>query len=245
MVYVLLFVVYDAELRETVLKNYLEKKDDIEVIYKTINEWVSEIYKVGDLRIPAIFASKVFFGDETWDPSMQTRAVAAIFQLLINCLNLPVWVSWGDLELEEEIIRLIYIFSSASKVEGLKGRVIVCQFSDDDREIELKFKDSSIKIRTLMGGAALIYTLFREFGEGDLNKKLSKAKERFKKIYEKTLEAYKEVSKRKEIVSLEEFEELKVEEPKAPKKEIEDLELDLPPLDEELKELDLDADDIF
>jgi len=243
----LLFVVYDPELRNVVLKNYLENKEEIKMIYDTVNNWISEIYKIGDLRIPAIFASKVFFNGETWDRSMQTRAVAAIFQLLVNSLEIPVWISWGDLELEDEIIRLIYVFSSASKVEGLKGRVIVCQFSDDDREIALDFNGETLKIKSLIGASSLFYTIFKEFGKGELGSKLEKANEKFKEIYDKTLENYKEISKRGQIVSLEEFEKLEEEGEEIKTKKMkskQDLEeLDLPTLEDVLKELDVNAEE--
>ena len=219
----MLFVIYDEELKDKVLKTYMEENDKVLEIYKKLNEWINDVYNRGSLAIPAIFASKVFFEDETWNPSMQTRAIAAMFQLLIKCLNLPLWVFWGDVELDNETVRIVYIFSSASRIEGIKGRVIVGQFSDDDREVEVSFKDKHVKLRTLEGAVAILYTIFKEFGSGDLNELLKKADENFQEILNETVSLVLES---------------KIKEKDEKRKKIEPDELELPQLDEELKGLE-------
>ena len=186
----MLFIIYDEKLRQEVLQTYLEEKEDIEKLYNKVIEWINGLYNRGSIIIPAIFASKIFLGDETWSVSMHTRAIAAIFQLIINVSKLPLWSFWGDMELGNETIRLIYIFSSASKVSGIGGRVIVCQFSDDDREVEVFLNnDKKIKITTLLGGISVIYTILKKYSKKnvDLDSLIKSIEEEYNSIVSESI----------------------------------------------------------
>jgi len=221
-------VIYDPEFRDEVFSYYINNRKEIEQIYERVVSWIDLLYSRGSIIIPAVFASKILLGDDVWDIAMQTRAVAAIFQLLINVFKLPLWVFWGDVELEGETIRLIYIFSSASKVEGLRGRVIICQFSDDDRELSIDYKGKELSIRTIMGGVSVLYTVYKKYGGS--SKPFKSLLAEADKIFEKIMN--EAISKALE----EKVEEKRIEREKV-KKELETL--DIPLLDEELKEFDL------
>ncbi|MGQ4891878.1 MAG: hypothetical protein ACP6IP_05225 [Candidatus Njordarchaeia archaeon] len=223
----MLFVIFDPEFREEVISNYLNEKKEIEKIYKTLNRWINDVYNRGSLKIPAIFSSKVFFGDDTWNPAMQTRAIAAMFQLLINSFELPLWVFWGDVELENETVRLVYVFSNASKVEGIKGRVIISQFSDDDREVVLECKGKEVAIKTLLGGCAVLYSVYKRYNNEPVDMRLEKADKEFDKILEEAISMTLEEKVKEKTEKIEKF-------------KLEEDTFEIPQLDEELKGLGLD-----
>lgn len=152
-------IIFDERLQRDVISVLGGKSDAIERIYNEIKRWIEEIY-LEDYDLPAKFASKVFIGD-FWDFSMEVRVPAALFQLLIDVMRVPLWVSWADMELGSDIIRLVILYSSRSKVTGIPGKVIVAQFSDDDRVINLTYegKGKKIAVPTLLGGVAILYTI--------------------------------------------------------------------------------------
>jgi len=224
----LLFVIFDSELRNKVLETFLKEGDTVDKIYKFLLSSIDRIYNTENLNAPAIFSSKVFFGDyDNWDPSLHNRAVAAIYQLLIDAAELPIWVSWGDIEISGETLRVIYVFSNASKIEGIKGRVIVGQFSDDDRIVELEYGEKKVKISTLKGASALYYVIHKEYTEKSIDETIEEAKAKFDEIFQEIEKLLKDL-KVTEIRSAEEERE-----------RIKEL-LELPELDEELGGVDFE-----
>lgn len=221
-------MVFDNELRNKVIKKYLDNNEEVDKIYKFLLSSIDRIYNSENLNAPAIFSSKIFFGDyESWDPSLHSRAVAAIYQLLIDVAELPIWVSWGDVEISGETLRVIYVFSNASKVEGIKGRVLVCQFSDDDRVVELEYGGKKVEISTLKGASSLYYVIHEEYSKNSINETLEKAKAEFDKIYD-------EIGKLIKKLKISEVEEAEEE-----RERIKEL-LELPELDEELGGVDFE-----
>ncbi len=154
-------VIFDEKLQRDVIEAIEMSSSDIEKIYSAVKKWIDFIY-LKNLELPAKFASKVFMGD-FWDYSMEVRVAPAIFQILVDLLNLPLWVSWADMELESEIIRLVILYSSMSKISGIPGKVIVAQFSDDDRRIEISTGSKNISVSTLFGGIAVLYVLKKKY----------------------------------------------------------------------------------
>jgi len=155
-------VIYDGNLQREVFEEIEKSPDDIKNLYLALKRWIEKIYLLNE-DLPAKFASKVFMGENFWDYSMEVRVTPAVFQLLVDILELPLWISWADMELGAEITRLTLIFSSASKIEGIPGRVIVAQFSDDDRSMEILVEGKTYKISTLLGGVAILYAIKKRF----------------------------------------------------------------------------------
>jgi len=152
------FVVFDENLRHQTLKITNAKSDLVNILYSAIRKNIDKVLSKSP-DIPAKFASKVFFSDNFWDYSMEIRVVPAILSLLIAEMKLPLWVSWADLELNEEIVRLVFLFSSKSEVKGIPGRVLVAQFSDDDRLVSLDFEGNKLQFSTLYYTAALLIAI--------------------------------------------------------------------------------------
>ncbi len=154
------FVIFDPNLKEQVIQTYLREKQLVENLYQQFIKILDGI--LADEKLPAQFASFVFFGEPSNEAPMALRVVAALYDLLLKTCKLPLFVSFGDLDLGEEgIIRLIYVFSRASKVEGLPGRVIVAQFSDGDELITVNYSKGAFKLTSLRGALAFFVTLSR------------------------------------------------------------------------------------
>jgi len=155
----LFLVIFDDTLRNLTLANYKSNSALIEEIYQDFKKIIEKIYSGEDPNLPAKFASYVFLGEDFWDFSLETRVVPALFQIMVDELDLPLWVSWYDLEIEEELVRLTVFFAEANKIEGVPGRVLVAQISDDDRELTMKLNDEELTITTLKGGISLLLTI--------------------------------------------------------------------------------------
>ena len=158
----MIFVIFDQRLRNATLRIITAEKDKVGKIYRILKFWLDKIFDFAqeDPDLPAKFVSAVFFKGESWDYSLEVRVPAAVIQLLITVMKLPLWINWADMELGEEIIRLIYIFSSGSEVKGIPGQVIVAQLSDDDREVDIEMNGNKMRITTLLGCVALLYTIY-------------------------------------------------------------------------------------
>jgi len=165
----LFLVIFDDDLRKKTLKNYIRLQDVVEGIHRDLRKIVDKIYLSEDASLPAKFASMIFMGEDFWDYSLETRVIPALFQIMIDILALPMWVSWYDLEIGEELIRLTVFFSEGTKVKGIPGRVIVAQISDDDREIEIVSDNERIKLTTLKGGITLLLTIKKDILGHSLN----------------------------------------------------------------------------
>jgi len=152
-------IIFDEKLQRDVMNTLDSENANVKKIYNSLKKWIETIY-LKNYDLPAKFASKVFIGD-FWDFAMEVRVPAALFQILIDTIKLPLWVSWADMELGSDMIRLVIFYSSRSNVSGIPGKVIVAQFSDDDRVIKLTYPDTNKKlaVSTLLGGIAVLYTI--------------------------------------------------------------------------------------
>lgn len=165
--------------------NTLEReRSSIKKVYDVVKKWVEAIY-LKNYDLPAKFASKVFISD-FWDFSLEVRVPAALFQLLVDIMKVPLWVSWADMELGPDMIRLVILYSSKSSVSGIPGKVVVAQFSDDDRVIKLTYPDTNKKvdIPTLLGGVSVLYTIKTKYmkEEVDINEITKKFDEKIRGI---------------------------------------------------------------
>jgi len=197
-------IIYDEEMQNMVIDALNSSIIDIKKIYDAVKKWLEDIY-LKDMDLPAKFASQVFMGG-FWDYAMEVRVTPAIFQILVDIMNLPLWVSWADMELGGELIRLILLFSTFSKVEGIPGKVIVAQFSDDDRPIELTRNKKSVKTTTLLGGIAVLYVLKRYYLKQnfDIDELLNRFNTEVSNLVNQLLIEEKEIEGEESITDLEE-----------------------------------------
>ncbi len=194
-------IIFDEKLQRDVIIAMDKDNALIKKMYESVKEWIETIY-LKDYDLPAKFASKVFIGD-FWDFAMEVRVPAALFQILIDILKVPLWVSWADMELGSDIIRLVILYSSSSKVSGIPGKVVVAQFSDDDRVIKMTDPKSNKKtaISTLFGGVAILYTIKTKYMKEKVN-----VNEILEKYNKKVSEIINEIEKSEEESALTDLE---------------------------------------
>ena len=200
-------IIYDHELQRITINWIRRTMETIKPLYEAFKKWSEQIYLLNQ-DIPAKFASRIFLGEGFWDYTFEVRVVPALFQILIDILKLPIWISWADLELGSDMVRIIYVFSEASKVEGIPGRVIIAQFSDDDREVELAINDERIRISTLLAGIGLLMVIKKFYLNKDVDMKetVTEFNERVKSILEE-IKGEKERATDKEEITLTDLEE--------------------------------------
>lgn len=153
-----MFVVFDDRFRDEVLDVLTRRAKDVEMLYKAFVGALGDVY--ADEKTASRFVGLVFYNEPLESPALAIRVVPALCELLLRAGRIPCWVSFVDLDLADRgLVHLVQVFSSASRVSGIPGRVLVAQFSDEDVEVEAEFRGKKLKFTSLRGAMALVIAL--------------------------------------------------------------------------------------